>query len=132
MKLIAVGPSDRVCNGAVGLFVSGQRPGATASRDQNGEPLSIWQSCRLLDHDEFFMVSDNAANSFDSRYFGPIDVTDIVDILSTILFALSDFHNWRTVLSTNNTRLHPLVAHMLPKQQCWATASQNYRLNLLI
>lgn len=78
MKPIAAGPGDQVCNGLAGLFLNGKRVAATASYDSEGNPLPVWENCRPLDHNEFFLLSDYAPNSFDSRYFGPIRTDDVV------------------------------------------------------
>lgn len=84
MKPIAAEPGDRVCNGPAGLFLNGKRQAATASHDSEGNPLPVWKNCRPLDHDEFFMLSDYASNSFDSRYFGPIRIDDVVGVYRAV------------------------------------------------
>jgi len=83
MKPIAAGPGDEICNGPAGLFLNGRHLAATASHDARGNPLPIWNDCRPLRDDEFFMLSDYASNSFDSRYFGPIRADEIISVYST-------------------------------------------------
>ena len=73
MKPVAAGPGDRVCNTLAGLFINERRVADTASHDPEGQPLPVWRHCRLLGRDQYFMVSNYISNSFDSRYFGPID-----------------------------------------------------------
>lgn len=80
MKPIVAGPSDEICNGPGGLFLNGRNLAATASHDAGGNSLPIWNDCRPLKDDEFFMLSDYASNSFDSRYSGPIGADDIVGV----------------------------------------------------
>jgi conjugative transfer signal peptidase TraF len=80
MKPIVAGPGDLVCNSLAGLWVNGERLAATASHDQRGELLPLWQGCRPLADDQYFMVSDRVPNSFDGRYFGPIEAADIVGV----------------------------------------------------
>jgi len=80
MKPIAAGPGDQVCNGPAGLFLNGRHLATTASHDALGNPLPVWSDCQQLKEDEFFMLSDYAPNSFDSRYFGPIKTDEIVGV----------------------------------------------------
>ena len=80
MKPIAAGPGDQVCNSLAGLIINGKRFAETASHDPNGRPLPVWRQCRRLDRDEYFMVSTHIPNSFDSRYFGPVDGSEIAAV----------------------------------------------------
>lgn len=41
------------------------------ARDRQGVTLPRWADCRPLERDEIFVVGDSA-DSFDSRYFGPV------------------------------------------------------------
>jgi type IV secretory pathway protease TraF len=47
-------------------------------QDRLGRPLPSWTDCRLLDGDEAFLLMEGVADSFDSRYFGPIHTTAII------------------------------------------------------
>ena len=80
MKPIVAGPGDLVCNSLAGLWVNGERLAATASHDQRGEPLPLWQGCQPLADDQYFMVSGHVPNSFDGRHFGPIEAADIAGV----------------------------------------------------
>ncbi len=80
MKPIAAGPGDQVCNSLSGLLINGKRIAETASHDPDGLPLPIWRHCGRLDRDEYFMVSNHIPNSFDSRYFGPVEATEIAAV----------------------------------------------------
>lgn len=81
MKLIAAGPGDHVCNRPVqGLVINGQWRAQIALRDSEGHPLPHWNECRILSGNEFFMFSNHLSNSFDSRYFGPIEETEIAGV----------------------------------------------------
>jgi type IV secretory pathway protease TraF len=82
MKPVVAGPGDQVCNSAAGLFLNGKRWVAAASHDVLVNSPPVWRGCRPLNSDEFFMLSDYAPNSFDSRYFGPIRADDIVGVYS--------------------------------------------------
>jgi type IV secretory pathway protease TraF len=64
--------------------LNGKHQAATAIHDDTGTPLPVWRGCRSLGQGEFFMLSDYAANSFDSRYFGPIRADEIVGVYKSI------------------------------------------------
>jgi len=80
MKPIAAEPGDQVCNSFSGFFINGKRIAETVSHDSDGRLLPVWRQCRHLHHDEYFMLSTHIANSFDSRYFGPVDGTEIAAV----------------------------------------------------
>ncbi|MGI9509905.1 MAG: S26 family signal peptidase [Geminicoccaceae bacterium] len=80
MKPIAAGPGDQVCNSFSGLFINGKRIAETVSHDSDGRLLPVWRQCRHLHHDEYFMLSTHIPNSFDSRYFGPVEGAEIAAV----------------------------------------------------
>ncbi len=83
MKPIAAGPGDHVCNSmSHGLTINGVWRAETMAVDQDGRALPMWTECRRLGDQEYFMLSDHVPNSFDSRYFGPVQS---VEILATYL-----------------------------------------------
>lgn len=86
MKPIAAGPGDQVCNSLAGLFINGERIADTASHDPDGRLLPVWRHCRRLDRDEYFMVSTHIPNSFDSRYFGPVEGAEIAAVYRPLFF----------------------------------------------
>lgn len=65
----------RVCSetGAV-LTPQGKTP--VLHHDQRGRPLPRWSGCRELSPDEVFLLG-TSSSSFDSRYFGPVRMSDI-------------------------------------------------------
>ncbi|MFV0680803.1 S26 family signal peptidase, partial [Ottowia sp.] len=48
--------------------------------DRMGRPLPSWRQCRQLRADELFLLSTANPASFDSRYFGPINVSAVIGI----------------------------------------------------
>jgi type IV secretory pathway protease TraF len=38
-------------------------------------PLPAWSQCRVLLDGELFLLNPTRADSFDSRYFGPLDAS---------------------------------------------------------
>ena len=79
MKPIAAGPGDNVCNSAAeGLTINGVWRAKTMADNLDGSALPIWNACRRLSDQEYFMLSDHVPNSFDGRYFGPVQHADIL------------------------------------------------------
>jgi len=80
LKAVAAGPGDAVCTTAGRLRINGQDRAPIAVGDSLGVTLPRWTGCRRLGANEFFVFSDRVPNSFDSRYFGPIDRSSIVGV----------------------------------------------------
>ncbi|MFK0299550.1 S26 family signal peptidase [Brevundimonas sp. NPDC090276] len=71
LKRVAAVSGDRVCR--KGDHVETPMGRVIVSRaDRNGVGLSFWRGCRRLEPHEVFLLGDTP-NSFDSRYFGPVD-----------------------------------------------------------
>ncbi|EDX80282.1 hypothetical protein BBAL3_1439 [Brevundimonas sp. BAL3] len=71
IKRVAALEGDRVCRTA-GRVVTLERTVVANRVDRNGVALPQWRGCRVLEDGELFLLGDTA-ESFDSRYFGPID-----------------------------------------------------------
>jgi conjugative transfer signal peptidase TraF len=80
LKAVAAGPGDAVCTTAGRLRINDQDRAPIAVRDSLGVTLPRWTGCRRLEANELFVFSDRVSNSFDSRYFGPIDRSSIVGV----------------------------------------------------
>lgn len=81
IKEIAAVAGQVVCRFCVTITVDGV-PAATAqSFDRSGRPLPIWQGCRTLDDDEFFILNATREDSLDGRYFGPFSADHIVGVV---------------------------------------------------
>ncbi|WP_341703319.1 S26 family signal peptidase [Ferrovibrio sp.] len=78
IKPVAAMAGDQVCAaGNTIRLVSG----ATLHRlkfDSQGRPLPAWQGCRTMTTDEVFLANPAAADSFDSRYFGPVQRNSLI------------------------------------------------------
>jgi conjugative transfer signal peptidase TraF len=80
LKAVAAGPGDVVCARTGRLRINGHDRASIAVRDRFGVALPRWSGCRRLGANEFFVFSDRVPNSFDSRYFGPVDRSSIVGV----------------------------------------------------
>lgn len=75
LKRVVATPGDRVCAIESSVIAPGRRVPAF-STDRTGRPLPRWRGCRTLRAGEVFLLGDTP-QSFDSRYFGPVSVTDL-------------------------------------------------------
>jgi len=87
MKPIVAGPADHVCHRSLNrAFINGINvAGQTISNHVDRPRPPLWQICRSLVEDEFFMLSMYLPNSFDSRHFGPIRRVQILGVYQTLM-----------------------------------------------
>lgn len=83
IKRVAAVEGDRVCREADMVRGAGWTVRA-AERDNGGQRLPRWSGCRRLGPGELFVLGDTA-NSFDSRYFGPVGVGDLDGVFREVL-----------------------------------------------
>ena len=77
VKRVAAAAGDEVCALDQEIFVNG-RPAAERRRvDGAGRVMPMWSGCVLLRGRQLFLLTDAPA-SFDGRYFGVTEGTDIV------------------------------------------------------
>ncbi|KAB2943518.1 MAG: S26 family signal peptidase [Hyphomicrobium sp.] len=77
LKRVAAMEGDRVCRRGRVIWMSGQRRVIALGFDRGGRRLPVWQGCQHLQRGQLFVLGTHA-ESFDSRYFGPIDRAEIV------------------------------------------------------
>lgn len=84
LKRVGAISPQHVCivNGEV--RIGGVSLAAVLRADQLGRPLPSWPQCRVLIEDEVFLLSATNPASFDSRYFGPVDVSAVIGIAQPI------------------------------------------------
>jgi len=70
LKPVAAVSGDLVCRIGARIYTRG-RLVSVRQRDGRGRPMPTWYGCRRLGTGELFLVAENA-DSFDSRYFGPV------------------------------------------------------------
>jgi conjugative transfer signal peptidase TraF len=81
IKPIVAVAGDTVCTtGKEGLLINGKVIAPIIERDRNGVQLPHWRGCRQLTSGELFVFSDRIPNSFDSRYYGPVDASQIIGV----------------------------------------------------
>lgn len=77
LKSVAAVSGMHIC--AIGYYVVIDRRSfvRAARRDLSGRPLFRWAGCRYLRSGELFLLGSHPT-SFDSRYFGPVTVTNVI------------------------------------------------------
>lgn len=83
IKRVAAAGGDRVCRLDGRVFTPG-RAVVVHDRDRRGVGLPAWRGCRRLGAEELFLLGDTPS-SFDSRYFGPVDRTQVTGVYREIL-----------------------------------------------
>jgi type IV secretory pathway protease TraF len=76
IKRVAAVGGTQVCAEGDRVTVPGRGAVARLERDTAGRFLPSWDGCRTLAADEAFLLGDTA-DSFDSRYWGPVRLTAI-------------------------------------------------------
>ena len=64
------------------IFLTGPAP--VLAQDPSGKLLPQWRGCRALLKGEFFVFSNRIPNSFDSRYYGPVKVDQIMGVFEPV------------------------------------------------
>jgi conjugative transfer signal peptidase TraF len=80
LKRVGAVAPQHVCIVAGQVRIDGVPIATTLPADRMGRPLSSWRQCRQLRPDELFLLSTANPASFDSRYFGPINVSAVIGI----------------------------------------------------
>ena len=84
LKEVAAGEGDVVCTQAGALSINGRWRAPVLVHDRRGRLLPQWRGCRALGAGEFFVFSNRIPNSFDSRYFGPVTIPEIVGVFEPL------------------------------------------------
>jgi len=78
MKPVAATAGARVCREGNDVTIDGRRVATALARDRRGRALPRWQGCHALGADQLFLIAPAMPDSFDSRYFGPVDRSGVV------------------------------------------------------
>lgn len=76
IKRVAANDGDRVCTNGDAIRINDRTVAHRAVYDSQGRALPHWRGCMTLSGDEVFLMGDTP-DSFDSRYFGPVNTADI-------------------------------------------------------
>ncbi|OLP74868.1 putative murein lytic transglycosylase YjbJ [Symbiodinium microadriaticum] len=78
IKRVAAVAGDNVCAFNHAIIVNGDVRAVQLQSDRAGRSLPRWSGCGVLVGGEYFLLGENAALSFDSRYFGPVTGSDVI------------------------------------------------------
>lgn len=78
IKRIAAAPGDEVCALGNAIYLNGTPAVIRRSVDGHGRPLPTWSGCRILARTELLLLMSESPKSFDGRYFGPSQASDII------------------------------------------------------
>lgn len=83
IKRVAAVGGDHVCRDHARVFTP-IVSGPVTVYDRRGARLPTWRACRRLEADEVFLMGDTAT-SFDSRYFGPLQRSELRGVYRAVL-----------------------------------------------
>jgi conjugative transfer signal peptidase TraF len=78
LKRIGAVAPQRVCVDGASVRIDDVAVAGVMHADGRDRSLSAWLQCRRLTHGELFLLSNTNPASFDSRYFGPVRVSDVI------------------------------------------------------
>jgi conjugative transfer signal peptidase TraF len=77
IKPVAAGAGDLVCRHGATVTINGRLVAEARTTDASGRHLPSWSGCSVLAANQVLLLSA-PADSFDGRYFGPIDRGQVI------------------------------------------------------
>lgn len=77
LKLVVAREGSEVCALGPAIFIDGRFTATRKKVDGQGRPLPWWHGCERLRKERLFLLMDHS-DSFDGRYFGPVDETSVI------------------------------------------------------
>jgi conjugative transfer signal peptidase TraF len=78
VKRVAAVPGDRICEIGTDIWINGRIAARRLAVDRRGRVLPVWNFCGELPGGMVFLLVTGVPDSFDGRYFGPIEMRRIV------------------------------------------------------
>jgi conjugative transfer signal peptidase TraF len=78
LKRILALSGQTVCRIGTQINVDGIAAAPARERDGRGRTLPSWQGCRVIGHDEVFLMNWDEPDSLDGRYFGPLPKAAVI------------------------------------------------------
>lgn len=79
LKPIAAIAGDVVCASGQRITVNGAAMAERRTEDHQGREMPAWTGCKTLSRDQIFLLSTYTSDSFDGRYFGLSQASDIIE-----------------------------------------------------
>ncbi|WP_438727874.1 S26 family signal peptidase [Parasphingorhabdus sp. DH2-15] len=87
IKTVWAAAGDEICS-EDGRITAPNRPNIYAeAQDAFGRIMPVWRGCITLSENQYFLVSTHVQNSWDSRYFGPVEKDDILGVVQYLGFS---------------------------------------------
>lgn len=83
VKRVAASAGDEVCRDGLRVTINGREVAVARAQTSSGAPLPAWSGCRQLRPDDIFLLGQTDG-SFDGRYFGVTQASEIVAPLALI------------------------------------------------
>ena len=83
LKPVVARKGDIVCRFGRFVFVNGRLRAVALQHDRMKRPLPSWRGCLSLGSAQIFVLSWHK-DSFDSRYFGPVDERNVIGVTNLI------------------------------------------------
>jgi type IV secretory pathway protease TraF len=80
LKPVAATGGTSICRQGARVLIDGLPVAQALPADRFRRPLQSWSGCRKLAADQLFLLAPARRDSFDSRYFGPVNKTDVIGI----------------------------------------------------
>ncbi len=75
---------DTICATESAVVVSGIEVAQKRKSDTAGRSMPSWTGCKSLAIDQVFLLSTHRPDSFDGRYFGPTERSEIIAVLRPV------------------------------------------------
>ena len=79
LKPVAAVAGDEVCAEDLRIKVNGTDIAERRKEDHQGREMPTWTGCKTLSLGQVFLLSTYALDSFDGRYFGVSEASDIIE-----------------------------------------------------
>ncbi len=84
LKRVTAMEGDRVCRSGRAAWIAERQVVIALGTDRAGKPLPVWQGCHQLQDGQLFVLGTHS-QSFDSRYFGPVDRYQVIGMATPLL-----------------------------------------------
>ena len=78
VKRIAAIAGETVCSDGSAITINNRVAVERLAADRQGRPLPAWQGCHVLRAGELFLLMKGVPDSFDGRYFGPVETRAVM------------------------------------------------------
>ena len=78
VKRVAALAGDTICGEQARVTINGIAVATVLRTDSRRRSLPQWHGCRTLGQKEVFLLMPSVPDSFDGRYFGPIDTSAVI------------------------------------------------------